>query len=80
MTALNPGLPATEVFHLDKLFVINLTMPNNMYAMKYALKSVPTQWGDFFSKHLWFAIVIVFLAEMGRIPCCGRPESSSSNI
>ena len=21
-----------------------------------------------------------FLAEMGRIPCCGRPESSSSNI
>ena len=24
------------------------------------------------------AIVIVFLADMGRIPCCGRPESSSS--
>ena len=21
-----------------------------------------------------------FLAEMGKIPCCGRPESSSSNI
>ena len=33
------------------------------------------QWGESFSKHLWFAIVIVFLAEMGRIPCCGRPES-----
>ena len=26
------------------------------------------------------AIVIVFLAEMGKIPCCGRPESSSSII
>ena len=26
------------------------------------------------------AIVIVFLAEMGRIPWCSRPESSSSNI
>ena len=26
------------------------------------------------------AIVIVILAEMGRIPCCGRPESSSSII
>ena len=39
-----------------------------------------TQWGESFSKHLWFAIVIVFLAEMGRIPCCGRPESSNSNI
>ena len=26
------------------------------------------------------AIVVVFLAEMGRISCCGRPESSSSNI
>ena len=38
------------------------------------------QWGEFFSKHLWFAIVIVFLAEKGGIPCCGRPESSSSNI
>ena len=25
------------------------------------------QWGESFSKHLWFAIVIVFLAEMGRI-------------
>ena len=36
--------------------------------------------GRVFSKHLWFAFVIVFLAEMGRIPCCGRPESSSSNI
>ena len=33
-----------------------------------------------FSKHLWFAFVVVFLAEMGRIPCCGRAESSSSNI
>ena len=33
-----------------------------------------------FSKHLWIAFVVVFLAEMGRIPCCGRPESSSSNI
>ena len=38
------------------------------------------QCGESFSKHLWFAIVIVFLAEMGRIPCSGRPESSSSNI
>jgi hypothetical protein len=26
------------------------------------------------------AIVIVCLAEMGRIPCCGRPESFSSDI
>ena len=26
------------------------------------------------------AIVIGFLAEMDGIPCCGRPESSSSNI
>ena len=38
------------------------------------------QWKESFSKHLWFAFVVVFLAEMGRIPCCGRPESSSSNI
>ena len=37
-----------------------------------------SQWGESFSKHLWFAIVIVYLAEMGKIPCCGRPESSSS--
>ena len=33
-----------------------------------------------FSKHLWIAFVVVFLAEMGKIPCCGRPESSNSNI
>ena len=26
------------------------------------------------------AIVIVCFAEMGRIPCCGRPESFSSDI
>ena len=32
--------------------------------------SVTAQWRESFSKHLWFAIVIVFLAEMGRIPCC----------
>ena len=38
------------------------------------------RWGESFSKHLWFAIVIAFLAKMGRISCCGRPESSSSNI
>ena len=38
------------------------------------------QWKESFSKHLWFAFVVVFLAEMGRIPCCGRAESSSSNI
>ena len=37
------------------------------------------QWKESFSKHLWVAFV-VFLAEMGRIPCCGRAESSSSNI
>ena len=30
-------------------------------------------WGESFYKHLWVAIVIIFLAEMGRIPCCGRP-------
>ena len=36
------------------------------------------QWEVFFQT--WFAIVIIFLAEMGRISCCGRPESSSSNI
>ena len=35
------------------------------------------QWKDSFSKHLWYAFVMVFLAEMGRIPCCVRPESSS---
>ena len=45
-----------------------------------AVPTVHAQLGESFSKHLWFAIVIVFLAEMGRIPCCGRPESSSSNI
>ena len=39
-----------------------------------------TQWKESFSRHLWFAFVVVFLAEMGRIPCCGRAESSSSNI
>ena len=33
-----------------------------------------------FFQTLCFAFVIVVLAEMGRIPCCGRPESSSSNI
>ena len=44
------------------------------------LISPPAQWEESFSKHLWFAFVVVFLAEMGRIPCCGRPESSSSNI
>ena len=33
-----------------------------------------------FPKNLWFAFVVVFVAEMGRIPCCGRAESSSSNI
>ena len=38
------------------------------------------QWKESFSKRLRFAFVIVFLAEMGRIPCCGRPESYSSNI
>ena len=42
--------------------------------------SKTAQWKESFSKHLWFAFVLVFLAEMGRIPCCGRPESSSSNI
>ena len=39
-----------------------------------------SQWGESFSKQTSVAIVIVFLAEMGWIPCCGRPESSSSNI
>ena len=43
-------------------------------------KSRFAQWKESFSKHLWIAFVVVFLAEMGRIPCCGRPESSSSNI
>ena len=38
------------------------------------------QWKESFSQHLWFAFVVVFLAEMGRIPCCGRPESSSSIV
>ena len=38
------------------------------------------QWGESFFKQTSVAIVIVFLAEMGRIPCCGRPKSSSSNI
>ena len=42
--------------------------------------STHAQWKESFSKHLWVAFVVVFLAEMGRIPCCGRPESSSSNI
>ena len=31
----------------------------------------------FSNKHLW-PLLLVF--EMGRIPCCGRPESSSSSI
>ena len=34
-----------------------------------------------FSQQTSVAIVIgFFLAEMGRIPCCGRPEPFSSNI
>ena len=37
------------------------------------------QWEEFFSQnfcdHCYY-----FLAEMGRIPCCGRHESYSSNI
>ena len=28
-------------------------------------KCTLAQWEEFFPKHLWFAIVIVFLAEMG---------------
>ena len=31
----------------------------------------------FFFQTLWFAIVVGFLDEIGRVPCCGRPESSS---
>ena len=44
------------------------------------MKIANAQWKEYFSKHLWFAFVVVFLAEIGRIPCCGRAESSSSNI
>ena len=46
----------------------------------FPVQAWTTQWKESFSKHLWIAFVVVFLAEMGRIPCCGRPESSSSNI
>ena len=46
------------------------------------------RWGRAATKHsgesLFFqtsaAIVIVFLAEMDRIPCCDRPEYSGSNV
>ena len=55
-------------------FLRNMKATTNRYLLGNA------QWKESFSKHLWFAVVIVFLAEMGRIPCCGRPESSSSNI
>ena len=51
-----------------------------LYRLVFTSFCTAAQWGESFSKHLWFAIIIVFLAEMGRIPCCGRPESSSSNI
>ena len=37
-------------------------------------------WKSPFSKNSVAIVIVIFLAEMGRIPCCGRPESSSSNI
>ena len=56
-------------------FLRNMKATTNRY---YLLGNA--QWKESFSKHLWFAFVMVFLAEMGRILCCGRAESSSSNI
>ena len=48
---------------------------------KFKIKNIPVHSGkSLFPGHLWFAFVVVFLAEMGRIPCCGRPKSSSSII
>ena len=35
------------------------------------------QWEESFPPKLLWPLLF-FLAEMGRIPCCGRPESSSS--
>ena len=60
----------------------NNCLINNFAALfeSFTEGSIEAQWEESFSKHLWLAFVVVFLAQMGRIPCCGRPESSSSNI
>ena len=78
-----------SIFMYTKLYIYQLIWEslvralcedNSQTSYSNVTKGTLPQWKESFSKHLWFAFVVVFLAEMGRIPCCGRPESSSSNI
>ena len=67
-----------QLSYAEMSSVANDMVPGKILLYMHIIQKAHSGESLFFS-NLWVHCYC-FLAEMGRIPCCGRPESSCSNI